>query len=116
MNTTESNVRYPGGLLMAGLVLALASAACSTYFALKFGRLFDDFGAELPLLTTTVVQFYWVVWFLPLAVLLVSLISKDPDTGGQRSFVLGLFGGVFMGVLVVVAMYLPVMSMGVMRA
>jgi type II secretory pathway component PulF len=105
-NTTE---RW---LLAAGLLVAIATAAGVNLAVPKFEDVFQNFGAEVPLLTRLFVDARYALFGLPLIVVAAWAWTPRRTPPGNERGVVALLVGIGLGVvllpLFLIAMYLPI--------
>ncbi len=96
----------------AGLFVALAIAVGVNLVVPQFGDVFQNFGAELPLLTRAFVEGRYAFFGLPLLVLAAwALTPRRTPAGNERgivALVLAIGIGVVLLPLCLIAMYLPI--------
>lgn len=99
-------------LLAAGLLATVAFAAGVNLVIPQFNDVFQNFGAELPLLTRMFLSGRYALFALPLIVMTAwALTPRRTPPGNERGIVAVLVGiglGVILLPLCVIAMYLPI--------
>jgi len=100
-------------VLLALGILAATAPVIGAHFAIPhFVEVFSSFGAELPWLTSVVVNFYPALVAFPALVFVVWLLWPEP---ASRAIVAAIVGGCLslcLSVLLVVALYLPIFRLG----
>jgi len=100
------------GWLHAGLVCGFIAATMTTIFGVfvipEFSKVFANFGADLPLLTRLVVNYYLLIWVVPLAVFLAWRFRPCTRRRNILAGMIGIGSSVAAVPIIVVAMYLPI--------
>jgi type II secretory pathway component PulF len=102
------------GWLIAGLICGFVSAIVTTILGVfvlpKFSEVFAQFGATLPLVTKLVINYYLLIWVVPLGLFFA---WRWPGSR-RRNMVMGMIGiGSSVAVIptMIIAVYLPIFAM-----
>ena len=99
-------------LFVVGLSGALILAGVATAVIPQFRELFKGFGADLPVATQLVVDYYLYLWFSPLMVVAVRFAWPVKRVRSIAACFFGLALLVLGVPLLVLAMYLPIFRLG----
>ena len=122
MDATDDKMASPGrgGVLVWGTVAAVLGCSVAGgigFMASGFAELYSGFGPSLPLTARFVLDWWYVLFAVPAAALLVTSLGlrRQGAAGVNRSLVLlhALSAtAVILGLLAMLAMYLPIFTMG----
>ena len=102
-------------MLVSALLCSLMTALMINLIVPKFKEVFDNFGAELPLLTRLFVDAGWVLWLLPLVILVAWKSIRNDATRANRHGKIVLLIAIGVGAVLIpltlIAMYLPIFQM-----
>jgi hypothetical protein len=122
MNATDDKAAPPGrgNVLVWGtvaVVLGCSVAGSVGVFASAFADLYSGFGSSLPLSARLVLGWWFVLFALPAAALVVTFLGlRRPSVAGMRRSLISIHAlsatAVVLGVLAMIVMYLPIFTMG----
>jgi type IV pilus assembly protein PilC len=95
-------------LLAVGLFATVVPMMLGIFVLPEFQKVFRDFGAELPLITSLVIEYRLLVALLPLLVIAAWLYWPNANIRGLAAIVVGVGGAGILAATMVVAMYLPI--------
>jgi type II secretory pathway component PulF len=102
-------------MLTTSLLIAVAIAAGVNLIIPRFSDVFQNFGAELPLLTRLFLEGRYALFGLPLLVLAAWALTPRRTPPGNQRGVVALAVGIGMGAILLplclIAMYLPIFRM-----
>ena len=112
MKTESSNSSSTEKLLLVfGLISSLLTAVVLSALVPQFANVFQSFGAELPFLTKSLVEFYRAFFLLPIFVVLAWYLAPK-HSRGIMSFLTGMFCLFGITGISVVLLYLPIFMLG----
>lgn len=100
-------------------VISLVFCVGAQFAIPNFEATFSNFGADLPWLTSTVVQFKWLLLILPIYLSVMTIILLTHPTVKNETnkifnlmFIIDLLTFIAVVGLVIYAFYLPILNMG----
>ena len=99
-------------LFVIGLITAVAAAIIPMLVIPKFRELFLSFGADLPPVTSIVVNYYLALWVLPILVITTKILLPTAKGRALLPCLIGVLGLVLIVPLVFFALYLPIFMLG----
>lgn len=114
LNTGDSGGRAPISTAAASVIsvvtwlLHLAFA----WVALRLGKIFEEFGAELPALTQLFLPGSWIYYVFPI-LCVIAYVGRWLNVGPSRLlFLICFIGSTMLVPVFIIAMYLPIIKMG----
>ena len=98
-------------LLGLGLCGSLLTAFIVTFVVPSFSQVFKSFGADLPLATSLIMNFYLFIWAFPVFVLVVFYCWPTPSRRPLWAFLIGVVGAFLIIPLTLVALYFPIFAL-----
>lgn len=96
--------------LLLGVGASSIAGIGSLLLAPHFRQVFAAFGAQLPTLTRTLLDYPWAPCLLP-ALVLAAWVAAPARSRDRWACVFGVIAGLAAGALVVVALYLPIFGL-----
>lgn len=98
-------------VMISGLIISALSALSITFIVPQFAKVFEGFGADLPLMSRLFANFYLMAWLMPVSVLAIKFLWPNPRQRTLLMNVCGIVLPIAMMPMTVVAMYLPMFVM-----
>jgi hypothetical protein len=98
-------------LSLVSIILAIVLGLFATFAVPHFESIFQSYGAELPLPTTLVFRFHFLLW-LPLLLIAISYRRLRLQATYSRYYLLVVMGETMLLLLVLMALYVPIFKLG----
>ena len=86
----------------------MLTAIIVTFIVPSFASVFESFGADLPLATYLVLNFYLAIWGFPIVVLVAFYRWPIPSRRPTWAFLIGVVGAFILFPAIITALYYPI--------